>query len=132
MFYEYMSKKDIIHITSRAWSKMGDIINSQSSSAFLFSAESGGCNGLNYKLKLINNQDIEKIKLEKTKFTKLHNNDVQFYIDPLSEMFLIGTKIDWVEQDYPNGVFENKFIFKPDTSIARTCGCGISFTPIDE
>ena len=126
-----MSRNEIVNITRRAWSKMGDIIGNRTRSAFLFSAESGGCNGLNYKLKLINRKDIEEIEMERLKYNKIDNNGVKFYIDPLSEMFLIGTNIDWVEENYDKGIFENKFIFTPDSKKARTCGCGISFTPIE-
>ena len=109
---------------------MNNIIKSQNAKGFLFSAVSGGCNGLNYNLELIKDQtQIDKITSEKIKYTKIENNDVKFYIDPLSEMFLIGTNIDWVAEDYSRGIFENKFIFEPDKELATSCGCGISFHP---
>tara|TARA_Y100000389_G_scaffold85776_1_gene82534 strand:- start:1633 stop:2013 length:381 start_codon:yes stop_codon:yes gene_type:complete len=125
-----MSKKALINISNNAWYKMNNIIKSQNAKGFLFSAVSGGCNGLNYNLELIKDQtQIDKITSEKIKYTKIENNDVKFYIDPLSEMFLIGTNIDWVAEDYSRGIFENKFIFEPDKELATSCGCGISFHP---
>ncbi len=125
-----MSKKALINISNNAWYKMNNIIKSQNVKGFLFSAVSGGCNGLNYNLELIKDQtQIDKITSEKIKYTKIENNDVKFYIDPLSEMFLIGTNIDWVAEDYSRGIFENKFIFEPDKELATSCGCGISFHP---
>ena len=47
----------------------------------------------------------------------------------MSEMALLGTTIDYISEDYNQGVFENKFIFTPDKDYASSCGCGISFTP---
>ena len=44
-------------------------------------------------------------------------------------MFLLGTTIDYIYEDYDKGVFENKFIFLPDEKLATSCGCGISFNP---
>ena len=55
--------------------------------------------------------------------------NVNVLIDPMSEIFLIGTTIDYVKEDYSKGIFENKFVFVPDQTLASTCGCGISFTP---
>ena len=48
---------------------------------------------------------------------------------PISEMYLLGTEIDYIEENYSRGVFENKFVFRPDKDMASTCGCGISFHP---
>ena len=47
----------------------------------------------------------------------------------MSEMFLLGTTIDYVTEDYTQGNFENKFIFKVNPKLASSCGCGISFSP---
>ena len=44
-------------------------------------------------------------------------------------MFLLGTKIDYVNEDYSQGVYESKFIFEPDKDLATSCGCGVSFSP---
>ena len=77
-----MSKKALINISNNAWYKMNNIIKSQNAKGFLFSAVSGGCNGLNYNLELIKDQtQIDKITSEKIKYTKIENNDVKFYID---------------------------------------------------
>ena len=42
-----------INVTNVAWNKMIQISEKQNKFHFLFSATSGGCNGYNYKLKLI-------------------------------------------------------------------------------
>ena len=51
------------------------------------------------------------------------------YIDPMSEMFLLGTTIDYIEEDYQKGIYESKFVYKADKDIATNCGCGVSFSP---
>ena len=43
-------------------------------------------------------------------------------------MFLLGTTIDYVKEDYNKNIFESKFIFVPNKDLANTCGCGVSMT----
>ena len=99
----------------------------------MFSAVSGGCSGYNYNLELLNNSQHDALHLEfsKGKFpcTILQHNDSKVIIDPISEMSLMGTTIDYVSENYSKGCFENKFVFLADKKHATTCGCGISFTP---
>ena len=121
--------KQIINITKNAISKMNKImIKSNNNNGFLFGVTSGGCNGFNFDLKLIN----EKKELDpilKLKPNIIQDNDVKVYIDPMSEIYLIGTTIDFQEEDYQKGIFESKFVYKVDKKKASTCGCGVSFTP---
>ena len=44
-------------------------------------------------------------------------------------MYLIGTTIDYINEDFSKGVFENKFVYKIDRELASSCGCGVSFMP---
>ena len=120
-----------IIITDDAWSKMSEIILKQNSKSFLLSASSGGCNGFNYELNLLNKVEHNNFinKYEVNKITEIKNNDIILLIDPLSEFLLFGTTIDYVSSDYNKNIFESKFIFKPDKNLATSCGCGISFTP---
>lgn len=120
-----------IIITDDAWSKMSEIIIKQNSKSFLLSASSGGCNGFNYELNLLNNVEHNNFinKYEVNKITEIKNNDIILLIDSLSEFLLFGTTIDYVSSDYNKNIFESKFIFKPDKNLATSCGCGISFTP---
>ena len=124
--------KNPIHITDNAWNKMINIQHNQNSYSFLFSATSGGCNGFNYKLDLINDTQYKEIISENVKikpFT-INNNDIKLLVDPKSEYLLFGTTIDYINEDYSNGIFESKFVFLPNKKLANTCGCGVSFTPI--
>jgi iron-sulfur cluster assembly accessory protein len=120
--------KNIINVTTNAWKKMGSIIQkSNNKNGFIFGANSGGCNGFNFDLRLIEKE--EKKEIMKMKPSILTNNDVNLYIEPLSEMHLIGTTVDYINEDFSKGIFENKFVYKIDKKLASSCGCGVSFMP---
>ena len=119
--------KNIIKITNKAWKKIFDISNKSQNNTLLFGATSGGCNGFNFNLRLMNNDDFKDIKNLKPNF--IENNNIKVYIDPFSEMHLIGTEIDYVQENFDKGIFENKFVFNIDKKLASSCGCGVSFMP---
>ena len=54
--------------------------------------------------------------------------EMTFTIDPVSEDLLVGTTIDFQEEDYERGIFSSKFTFTPDKDLASACGCGVSFS----
>ena len=56
-------------------------------------------------------------------------NNTRLMVEPLSEILLLGTTIDYIEEDYSNDVYESKFVYTPQKDKATTCGCGISFSP---
>lgn len=123
-----MSKKNIINITKNAWIKMESIIQSSpNKEGFIFGVTSGGCNGFNFDLKLV--EKNEMITLRKKKSTCMQNNNVEIIIDPISEIHLLGTTVDYVKEDYSKGIFENKFVYNIDKKLASSCGCGVSFMP---
>ena len=83
-------------------------------------------------LDLLNDKEYENIHntyFVKIKPTIIKKDNTEILIDPMSEFLLLGTTIDYIYEDYSNGIFENKFIFIPDKTFASSCGCGISFTP---
>ena len=56
-----MSK--IINITKNAWTKLSSILNkSNNKNGFIFGVTSGGCNGFNFDLRLIENKEMEKME----------------------------------------------------------------------
>ena len=124
-----------IIVTNKAWNKIIEISKKQNAFSFIFSATNGGCNGFNYELNLLDQKEYENIynthcsKNGKIKPTMMERNNAKIMIDPLSEFLLLGTTIDYIHEDYSNSIFENKFIFIPDKTLASSCGCGISFTP---
>jgi iron-sulfur cluster assembly accessory protein len=120
--------KNIINVTSNAWKKMNSIIlKSNNNFGLLFGVTSGGCNGFNFNLNLMDKNDYESIM--KLKPNILTNDNVTLFIEPVSEIYIIGTTIDYVNEDYKKGIFENKFTYNVDKKLATSCGCGISFTP---
>lgn len=120
-----------ITITDRAWDKMNEILQQEKKSSFIFSATSGGCNGFNYNLKLLHDDNYQHMnsQIRKAPISYIKRNNVNVIIDPTSELFLVGTTIDYIYENYDNSIFESKFIFIPDKNLASSCGCGISFTP---
>ena len=122
MIRNLISKAPIV-VTDKAWIKLKDIANKSDISTFLFSAKSGGCNGFNYLIENIKD-DFDK---EKTNYIK--NENIKMYVDPFSEMLLLNTTIDFVEEDYKKGNYGSKFVFIPDKDFATSCGCGVSFAP---
>lgn len=130
------SAKAGITVTSNAWNKMAEIINSQKAYSFVFSAVGGGCSGYNYDLQLLDIDQHQRLYDDFSSSSAFPctvlqgpNNRGLLLIDPLSEVSLLGTTIDYVTEDYRKGMFENKFVFIADATMASTCGCGISFTP---
>jgi len=117
--------RTLINITKNAWTKINYIVkNSSGKQGMIFSAGGGGCNGFNYKLNTINDEykDLHK-------FSFVQDSYLKVYIEPMSEMYLIGTTIDYVHEDFSKGIYESKFKFIPNKEIASTCGCGVSFSP---
>ena len=73
-----------------------------------------GCSGLAYSVDYVNEEQPFDEKIVTSGGT--------FYIDGASVLYLIGSTMDWVEDDFTAGfVFEN-----PNAKGA--CGCGESFT----
>jgi len=118
-----------IQITKSAWQKIGEIIHKTSNTyGLLYSAKTGGCNGFNFELDLLT-KDLHK-KINDMKFlTVLTNNESEVYVDPLSEMHLLGTTIDYVKEDFNKKIYESKFVYHADKNLMTKCGCGISFSP---
>ncbi len=124
-----------IRVTKNAWMKMRDILfKSKNNLGFIYSASSGGCNGFNFELNLIKEEDYKRITNIKfhsvlTDKNKVNGEITKMYIDPTSELLLHGTSIDYIKEDYVNDIFESKFIFEIDKNLMTSCGCGISFSP---
>ena len=118
-----------INITKNAWNKMSQIIRlTKNQYGFLYSASSGGCNGFNFELNLLKEDEYKKIRNNKF-YTVLNDKKTNLYVDPLSELYLLGTSIDYVTEDFSSGEFESKFKFGINKELMTSCGCGVSFSP---
>ena len=73
-----------------------------------------GCSGLAYS--------VDYVRQENAFDEKIITPGGNFYVDGASLLYLVGSIMDWVEDDFAAGfVFEN-----PNAKGA--CGCGESFT----
>ena len=73
-----------------------------------------GCSGLAYSVDYVSAADPFDEKIE--------TPGGDFYVDGGSILYLIGSRMDWVEDDFSAGfVFENP-------NDKGSCGCGESFT----
>ena len=76
-----------------------------------------GCNGYSYVLNYAH--DGEKIdKLDEV----VQDKDVKVIVDSKALMFLIGTEMDYIDNE-----IKSEFVFNNPNSKG-TCGCGESFT----
>ena len=124
-----MNRINPINVTKNAWKQMTKVIQITGNQyGFLYSASSGGCNGFNFELDLLDKETYQKIINNKF-HTVLNDESSKLYVDPISEMYLLGTTIDYISADYKNGVFESKFEFIINKDLMSSCGCGISFSP---
>ena len=116
-----------MQVSDAAWRKMEDVLQRSGISAFVFSAQGGGCNGFNYHLQTVGGEQISSLIEKKTAISE--NGGATLAIDRKSEFLLIGTTIDYIKENYDEGIFESKFIFIPKEEFATACGCGVSFSP---
>lgn len=73
-----------------------------------------GCSGLAYSVDYV----TEEAKFDE----KIETPGGVFYIDSASVLYLIGSTMDWVEDDFTAG-----FVFT-NPNAKGSCGCGESFT----
>ena len=124
--FSITNKKPLFYITNSAWNKIDDILKKTINKSMIFSAKGGGCNGFNYSLQKLT-EDNKPDNINNCFYLENKNNKV--YLDTLSEMFLIGTTIDYQNEDFNKNIFESKFLYLVDKNKISQCGCGVSFTP---
>ena len=73
-----------------------------------------GCSGLAYSVDYV----TEEAKFDE----KIETRGGVFYIDGASVLYLVGSTMDWVEDDFTAG-----FVFN-NPNAKGSCGCGESFT----
>lgn len=73
-----------------------------------------GCSGLAYSVDYVREEAAFDEKIETPAGT--------FYIDGASVLYLVGSTMDWVEDDFTAG-----FVFN-NPNATGSCGCGESFT----
>jgi iron-sulfur cluster assembly protein len=101
-----------ITLTTAASKRLAHIQKETGAAAVRISLKKGGCAGMEYTL--------EPILMIPTTATKVQQEDAVLVIDPLAEMFLLGTEIDHQET-----LLESGFVFR-NPNVQSTCGCGAS------
>tara|TARA_E500000178_G_C16633487_1_gene578749 strand:- start:316 stop:657 length:342 start_codon:yes stop_codon:yes gene_type:complete len=109
----------MLKITDKAKNKLLQILEKEKLNSMLLYIKGGGCNGFSYKFKPINKNNITKLDEKIILDQQLQKN---LYICNKSLMYIIGTRIDYIED-----IMGSRFDFNND-NIESKCGCGTSFT----
>ena len=107
--------KAAVILTPRAQERIAELMSKAPEDAIgvKLSTPRRGCSGLAYSVDYV----TEEAKFDE----KIETPGGIFYIDGASVLYLVGSTMDWVEDDFSAGfVFEN-----PNAKGA--CGCGESF-----
>ena len=110
----------MITITNLARQQIKNLIRSNTSkspSAYLY-LKGGGCNGFTYMFSVLDEDKKPKKLDEIYKLDDEHN----LYICGKSLMFILGTKIDYIED-----LMGSRFDFTNE-KITSKCGCGTSIS----
>ena len=106
----------LIQISETAQSQMASMLHKRGTpdSFIRLGIKTAGCSGLAYKLEYADNKDLgdEEINFE----------TVKVLIDAKSLIYLVGTEVDYEEDDLRQG-----FVFNNPNKKGE-CGCGESFT----
>jgi iron-sulfur cluster assembly accessory protein len=107
----------MITISQTAKNVLLNLIKKENGQAAFLYLKGGGCNGFSYKFKILK-EDKKPKKLDET--INIDSNNL--YLCHSSLMFLIGTKIDYIED-----IMGSRFDFQ-NPAIESKCGCGTSFS----
>ena len=104
----------IVSVTNQAREQFLKVLEAKNKSAIKIGVETKGCSGKAYTMTYAQEKDPldEVIPLSDKDF---------LYIDPKAALFMIGTEIDYEEDD-----MSAQFVFNNPNEKGR-CGCGKSF-----
>ncbi len=105
-----------IILTSAARDRIAELMSRAPAGAIgvKLSTPRRGCSGLAYSVDYVTQEDKFDEKIE--------TPGGNFYVDGGSLLYLIGSTMDWVEDDFAAG-----FVFA-NPNAKGACGCGESFT----
>jgi len=109
------AKKAPLTITDYAVYRVKQLIEKRAkpSLGIRVTVKTGGCNGKTYS--------IEYADEERPFEEVIEQGGIKVYIDPKAIIYLIGSEMDFVEEQFKSG-----FTFKNPNEKSR-CGCGESF-----
>ena len=109
--------KPLVTITKLAKGHLVNLLKSHNTKSALFAVAGGGCNGLKYQLTPIS----EEKQLLETDIVKI-NDKYDLRVCKLSQLYLIGTEIDWEDN-----FMGQQFVFN-NPNQSSSCGCGSTFS----
>jgi iron-sulfur cluster insertion protein len=101
--------------TPAAIARIKELLAKQNKDALRISVEGGGCSGFLYNYQLINAEEIAADDMT------INAEDVKIVVDDVSQGFLDGCKLDFVQE-----LGSNYFNMVNPQATAK-CGCGNSF-----
>jgi len=111
-----IQKKDAITVTPAAAKRIQTLLsspNGKDAIGILLGVKRRGCNGLSYTL--------DYCTEPKKGAEKIESHGVKVFIEPMALFSIVGTEMDWVEND-----LTSEFTFINPNSKGE-CGCGESF-----
>jgi iron-sulfur cluster assembly protein len=108
-------RKDPLIVTENAAMRIKDLLSQRGkpSVGIRIIVETKGCSGKKYKIEYAD--EVGKFEIA------IKQNDVQVLIDPKAMLYIVGTQMDYLEEELSSG-----FIFTNPNEKGR-CGCGESF-----
>lgn len=110
------ARPQAIHLTPAAEARVADLMSRAPDGALgvKLSTPRRGCSGLAYSVDYVTAADPMDERIE--------TPGGPFFVDGGSVLYLIGSTMDWVEDDFTAG-----FVFA-NPNAKGACGCGESFT----
>ena len=107
--------KAAVTLTGRAEARIAELMSKapEGSIGVKLSTPRRGCSGLAYS--------VDYVSQETAMDEKIETPGGIFYIDGASVLYLVGSTMDWVEDDFSAG-----FVFA-NPNAKGACGCGESF-----
>jgi|3_EtaG_2_1085321.scaffolds.fasta_scaffold04437_9 iron-sulfur cluster assembly accessory protein len=113
----------VVSITNSAKQYLMETARNNQQKNIWFGVQGGGCSGFSYQWKFVDEPDPndEEVVLG---HTSLNNDqvDVKLIIDSMSELYIIGSTIDYVKD------LAGSFLRVDNPMSASSCGCGESFS----
>lgn len=107
--------KNLFTLTPQAAARVKALLEGRGkpSAGIRIGVRTKGCSGLSYTLEFVDNpQPGDEV---------VRDQDLTIYIEPKAVMFVVGTQMDYVEEELQSG-----FVFRNPNEKGR-CGCGESF-----
>ncbi len=109
-----------LHLTSSAEARIADLMARAPAGAIgvKLSTPRRGCSGLAYSVDYVADAQVNSGPLDE----RIDTPGGTLFVDGGSILYLIGSTMDWVEDDFTAG-----FVFA-NPNAKGSCGCGESFT----